>query len=125
MGGKFIEGVVEEGLGEGKLFMSLDHYKKEIKGKLGFDAFEGTLNIKVNNSDLKLLNNPIKIEGFEKDNKKFYGVDCYKAKIKDIDGAVIIPELSRHKDTIEFIAPVHLKSELNIKDGDKIKIELK
>ena len=44
---KIIDGTVVTGLGEGAFFMSMDHYKKEIKNKLGFDAYPGTLNIKI------------------------------------------------------------------------------
>jgi len=46
MVGDVLEGTVTRGIGEGALFMSMDHYKKEIKKKLGFGAFPGTLNIK-------------------------------------------------------------------------------
>lgn len=126
MGGVVFEGIVTHGLGEGSFFISMEHYKKEIKEKLGFDAYPGTLNIKTNKEQLDSLKkiNPIRIEGYEKDNKKFHGANCYKAKINNITGAIIVPDLTRHKDIAEFIAPVNLKSELNIKDGDKIKIEL-
>ena len=65
-----------------------------------------------------------RIEGYEKDNKTFGGASCHKARINNINGAIIIPDLTKHKDIVEFIAPLNLKSELKIKDGDKIKIEL-
>ena len=121
-----LNGVIVRGLGEGAYFMSMQHYKKEIKKKLGFDAYPGTLNLKVSRNQINSLKkiNPIKIDGFEKNNKKFGGADCYKAKIKSINGSIIIPHLTRHNDMIEFIAPVHLKSELKLKDGVKIKVEL-
>ena len=128
MGGKraVLNGVIVHGLGEGAYFMSMQHYQKEIKKKLGFGAYPGTLNLKVEKNQIDLLKkiNPIKIAGFKKDNKIFGGADCYNAKIKSINGSIIIPHLTRHKDVIEFIAPVHLKSELKLKDGDKIKVEL-
>ena len=47
-----------------------------------------------------------------------------KSTLENIKGAVIIPDLTKHKDIVEFIAPIHLKSELKINDGDKLKIEL-
>jgi len=128
MVGVVLEGTVASGLGEGAYFMSMQHYKDEIKKKLGFDAFEGTLNIKTDKENIDPLKkiNPIIIAGFEKDGKKFGGASCYTAKLNGTDGAIIIPDINKHKDDIiEFIAPVNLKSELNIKDGDKIKIELK
>ena len=128
MGGKkaVLNGTIVRGLGEGAYFMSMRHYQKEIKKKLGFDAYPGTLNLKVEKNQIDLLKkfNPIKIAGFKKDNKTFGGADCYKAKIKNINGAIIVPHLTKHKDVIEFIAPLHLKSGLKLKDGSKIKIEL-
>jgi riboflavin kinase, archaea type len=126
MGGGFIGGIVTRGLGEGAFFMSLDNYKKEIQEKLGFEAFPGTLNIKPNENWKELLekNDKIIINGFEKDGKEFGTVNCFKAKINDVDGAIIIPEINKHKDIIEFIAPINLKSELNIQDGDKVTIKI-
>ena len=127
MGDTALEGIVVVGLGTGAVFMSIDHYKKEIKEKLGFDAYPGTLNMVLNNRQTNLLKdiNPIRIESFKKDNKTFGGVSCYKVKINNVDGAIIVPDLTEHEeDTIEIIAPINLKLKLNIKDGDKIKIEL-
>ena len=122
-----MEGIITSGVGEGSIFMSMEHYKKEIKEKLGFDAYPGTLNIKTNKEQIESLKkiNPIRIDGYEKGNKTFYGANCYKAKINNINGAIIIPDMNKHKEDItEFIAPVNLKSKLKIKDGDRIKIEL-
>ena len=97
-----LKGTIIKGLGEGAYFMSMPHYKKEIKKKLGFDAYPGTLNIKIK----KIHNNVIK-------------------KIKDINGAIIIPDINKHKsDIVEFIAPIHIKSKFKIRNGCKIKIEL-
>jgi len=127
MGEGYIEGIVNTGLGEGAFFMSMPHYKKEIKEKLGFDAYPGTLNLKIDKERIHPFKkiNPIKIIGFKENNKTFGGAICYKAKIDEIDGAIIIPDINKHKeDVIEFIAPVNVKSELNIKNGDKVKIQI-
>jgi len=114
------------GLGEGAFFMSMPYYRKEIKKKLGFSAYPGTLNIKVTKKQADLLKNIncIEINGYKSGNKIFGGVKCHKAKIKNINGSIIIPDLTKHKNVIEFIAPIHVKSELNLKEGDKVKIEL-
>lgn len=126
MSTKAISGTIVRGLGEGTYFMSMRHYQKEIKKKLGFDAYPGTLNLKVEKKQIDLLKkiNSIKIAGFKKKDKSFGGADCYKAKIKNVNGSIIVPHLTKHKDVIEFIAPVHLKSGLKIKEGDKIRVEL-
>ena len=121
-----IYGIVVRGLGEGTFFMSMRNYQEEIKKKLGFYAYPGTLNLKVGRKQVDSLKDiaPIKIDGFKSGNKTFEGVNCYRAKIGNINGAIIIPDLTKHKDVIEFIAPVHLKSELKLKDGDKVAIKL-
>ena len=122
-----MEGIVTRGLGEGSFFISMEHYKKEIKGKLGFDAYPGTLNLKVDEKQIELLKKsiPIRINSNKTDNKALHGANCYKARINNINGSIIIPDINKHEeDIIEFIAPVNLKSELNIKDGDKVIIEL-
>ena len=121
-----INGVIVRGLGEGAYFMSMKHYQEEIKRKLGFKAYPGTLNLKINKKqkDLFKKTTPIKIDGFKQKNKAYGGADCYKSKIKNVNGSIIVPHLTKHKDIIEFIAPVHLKSELKLKDGDKVKVEL-
>lgn len=129
MGGKeiLITGVVVSGLGEGAFFMSMPHYRNEIKKKLGFGAYPGTPNLNAKEKQINSLRNiePIKISGYKSNGKIFGGAICFKAKIKDIDGAIIIPDFTKHKkEVIEFIAPVHIKSELKIKDGDNVKIEL-
>lgn len=119
-------GVIVRGLGEGAYFMSMNHYRKEIKSKLGFNAYPGTLNLKVNAKLLDVLKNKksIKISGFKSRNKTFGGASCYRASIKNINGSIIVPDLTKHKGVVEFIAPVHVKLELKIKDGDKVKVEL-
>lgn len=122
-----LSGILVRGLGEGTYFMSMQHYKKEIKKRLGFNAYPGTLNLKVGKKQMDVLKNikSIKINGFKSKNRTFGGASCYQAKIKSINGSIIVPDLTKHKkDIIEFIAPVHLKSELKLKDGDKIKVEL-
>ena len=121
------EGIVVNGLGEGSYFMSIQHYKNEIKKKLGFTAYPGTLNIKFkkNHSGFIKKITPIKITGFRKDGKIFFGAKCYKAEIKNVKGSIIIPEINKHKKNImEFIAPIHIKSKLKIRNGNKIKIRL-
>ena len=121
-----LNGTVAQGLGEGALYLSMEHYKKEIKNKLGFEAYPGTLNLKVDENQVDLLGKmiAIKINGYKSEDKIFYGAKCFRARVQNISGAIIIPDRTEHKGTIEFIAPVHLKSELKIKDNDKIKVEL-
>jgi len=106
--------------------MSMQHYQNEIKKKLGFKAYPGTLNLKVSKKQRDLLKDikKIALDGFKQKGMIFGGADCYKARIKDIEGAIIIPHMTKHKNIIEFIAHIYIKTELKIKDGDKVKVEL-
>ena len=127
MGEIGFEGTITSGLGKGAVFVSIDYYKDEIKKKLGFEAYPGTLNLMIDkkqtNSFKKIK--PIRIGGFKKDGKTFGRVSCYKIKINEIDASIVIPELTEHnEDMIEIIAPMNLKSKLKVEDGDKVKIEL-
>ena len=127
MGGNtIINGYIVGGLGEGTYFMSMQHYRNEIKKKFGFNAYPGTLNLKITKKQFNSLKKklPIKIEGYKSNNKVFGAVICRKAKIKNINAALIMPKLTKHKDIVEIVAPVHLKSELRLKYGNKLRIEL-
>ena len=123
-----LEGTIVKGLGEGAFFMSIEHYKQEIKSKLGFEAYPGTLNVKIPADQTGKIEVALKtrIEGFQDKDKRYGGVNCYKARIQNINGAIIIPDLTKHnKEIIEFISKDHVKSTLNVADGQKIIIELK
>ena len=128
-----IQGTAVEGLKDGAYYMSLEGYRKQIKKKLGFMPYPGTLNLKIsgktdleNSEKLHSMPAGIKIAGF-KDNKLkrfFGGAKCFKAKINDsVEGAVIIPDRTHHNITIiEIIAPVFLRKTLNLKNDSTAKI---
>ena len=128
MDGKSIvlSGTVASGSGEGTYFMSMSYYQKKIKEKLGFRAYPGTLNLKVGKKQADALKNSgtVKISSYKANGKTLGGVSCCRAAIGNLRCAMIIPDLTRHKETIELIAPVHLKSELKLKDGDKITVKI-
>jgi len=121
-----IFGVVEKGIEEGAYYVSQKQYQQQFKAKLGFNAFPGTLNLKVDKEELaQFLANKevIKISGFITKTRSFGALTCYKVRINQIEASVVKPERARHPDDIiEIIAPVNLRSSLNIKDGDKVKL---
>jgi riboflavin kinase, archaea type len=113
-----IQGNVVSGVGEGGKYVK--EYLPHFEQVLGLSCFPGTLNLRVGLLDLsgfeKLLVAPV---GFGK-------VDCYLVRIADTyDGAIVIPHLTRHeKDIIELVAPVDLREELKLQDGDEVVCEL-
>ena len=121
-----IQGVVVSGLGEGKMFLSMRQYMNQLIKKLGFEPFEGTLNLKVNEkekSEYFKNGNIIIIDGFKAESRNFGKVYCVLSEINGIKGAAINPEKTARKDIVEFIAPVGLRKELNLKDGDKVTVK--
>ncbi len=122
-----ISGAVKSGLGEGKIFLSMRQYKEQIIEKLGFEPFEGTLNILILDKDMEKLlkiNGKVFVGGFKINGKEFGSACCIKAGLNGINGAVIMPQRTRHKDIVEFISPVNLREKLNLEDGDKVTVEV-
>ncbi|MFW6117809.1 MAG: DUF120 domain-containing protein, partial [Thermoproteota archaeon] len=127
-----LEGVVFTGMGEGAYYISNPHYRKQFMEKLGFDPYPGTLNLKLTTDyDLTTYSElnaypAIEIEGFEGEDRTFGSVKCYPAIIENkAKGAVISALRSHYNETvIEVIAPNFLRKRLNLKDGQKVKVEV-
>jgi riboflavin kinase len=125
-----LEGRVFSGLGEGAYYIGLPGYYTQIKEKLGFEPFLGTLNIRLSSSAAVegriLLEKAadIVIEGF-KDEKRSYGsAKCIKALFNDKDECAILFIERTHHDAsvIEVVAPYNLRERYGLKDGDKVKL---
>src|SRR5919202_2204332 len=128
------EGDVVSGMGEGAYYMSLEGYRKQFKEKLGYEPFPGTLNVRLTdqiymNARLELGKHPSTfINGFS-DGARTYGwVKCYRATINDgsIDNAaVLVLERTHYDDSmVEVIAPISIKQTANLKNGDRIKVQV-
>jgi riboflavin kinase len=127
-----LEGVLFSGLGEGAYYVTKEGYRKQFIEKLGFDPYPGTLNIKVvTDFDIKLLSEletypAIELEGFEDESRTFGPVKCYPAVINNkAKGAVIYAMRSHYGSSVlEIVAPTFLRRQLNLKDGNKVKVEI-
>jgi riboflavin kinase len=123
-----LSGVIVSGLGEGKYYLSMDGYRKQVKEKFGYLPFPGTLNIEIDENDMWkkqhiLKMEPIIITGFKDKNRSYGDLFGYKCRIGDIDCAIIVPLRTHHGPRIiEIISRVELKKRLGKKDGDRIKV---
>lgn len=126
-----LRGVAFSGLGEGKYYISRASYFKEFISKLGFKPYHGTLNLRINTSDIDRLDLirgswPIIIKGFEEEGRQFGDVLCYPLKIPKITASVagIIPRRTHYGSNIlELISDVYLREILDIADGDEVVVE--
>jgi riboflavin kinase, archaea type len=129
------EGNVISGMGEGAYYMSLEGYRRQFREKLGYEPYPGTLNVRLTdqiymNSRLELGKHPsIFINGFSDGTRTYGWVKCYRATINDgaIDNAaVLVLERTHYDDSmLEVIAPTSIKQTASIKNGDRIKVQVR
>ena len=117
-------GTVFSGKGEGKKFVGLLWVKNQIKEKLGFSSYAGTLNIRLNLESAGkriLLGNEGAI--WIKPKTGFCPGVMFKAQIGDLDVAVVVPKIPNYpSDVLEVIAPVCLRERLKLADGCEVAV---
>ncbi|TFF98736.1 MAG: CTP-dependent riboflavin kinase [Promethearchaeota archaeon] len=135
-----IVGEVTSGLKEGAYYVSIKGYFEQFKEKLEFTPYKGTLNLKLSELNYALLREniknriPIVIEGFkDQQSERRYGdVECYECYLSRLDNqerklkaAILDIERTHHKENIvEILAEPYLRDYFNLKDGDRLRIEL-
>lgn len=110
------KGIVQSGFNEGSYYVA--KYSDLFESSVGFSPFPGTLNVLMNIAlpDTKRTITP---------DGNFHPVDCHQILInKKYKGAIVIPHKSRHIGIVEIIAPINLRKELQLQDGDEIECEL-
>jgi riboflavin kinase, archaea type len=116
-----LKGKVYTGKGEGKKFVTLPWVEQQIREKLGFIPYSGTLNIRLNRDGLANKKMLTKATRLEMTPEKGYckGV-LIKAKITGLDCAIIIPLVEGYPtDLVEIISPVFLRQRLQLADGSE------
>jgi len=127
-----LEGTVFTGLGEGAYYISKKDYKQQILDKLSFEPFPGTLNIKLQSDyDIKTRIEieaypAVEVMGFQNEDRSFGLVKCYPALIGGTVKGALVTACRSHYDAsvLEIIAPVCLRKQLGLKDGNKVKVEI-
>jgi riboflavin kinase len=134
-----IVGEVTQGMGEGGYYVRIPGYLEQFQKKLGFKPYYGTLNLQFSDLNKELLEEnlknriPVIIEGFE-DKKlgRTYGdVKCYDCVVSCLDNqdtkikaAILRIKRTHHKKNIvEILAEEYLRDMLELKDGDRIRVE--
>jgi len=132
-----LDGTVTSGMGEGRHYISLSGYMRQFRDRLGYEPFLGTLNVELVPESVRaraeleaLADDATPIEGWEDGDRTFGPATCYAARVQSeagsYDGAhVIVPERTHHDATqLELIAPVKLRDELDLDDGERLTVHL-
>jgi len=138
LGSILIVGEVSEGMHEGGYYVSIKGYYDQFKDKLGFEPYKGTLNLKLSDTNIAILREkldnivPVVIDGFKDQNREYGPVRCYDVIITRLDdmtkqrkAAILDIQRTHHeKNIIEILAKPFLRDYFNLKDGDKLIIEV-
>ena len=124
-----LHGRVSSGMGEGGYYITQKGYMDQFEAKLGYKPFQGTFNVVLDKEDLSTFEmirsgSGIRIDGFTSEGRSFGDVIAYKAKIRNIDCAIVVPERSHYVDTIEIICKYHLRRTLSIENDDRVDVKV-
>ncbi len=119
-----LNGTIFSSRGEGKEFLELSWVERQIKQKLGFTPYPGTLNVMLSEESVK------RRKLFEKARSmKVCPADGYcsgiliKAFIDKLECAIVVPEVAGYpKEVLEIIAPVNLREQLQLEDGSEVAV---
>ena len=119
-----LSGTVFSSRGDGKKFIELPWVKRQIKEKLGFTPYLGTLNLKLTEENAKrrkLLEkaSAVKIQPAS----GYCNGALFKAFIGTLECAIVIPEVAGYpKNVLEIIAAVNLREQLKLEDGSEVTV---
>ena len=121
-----LRGRVFSGKGEGAKYVSLDWAKRQMKEKLGFDPYLGTLNIRLSADSLKNKRLLMKSGGLEiTPATGYYPGKLFKATIGNVTCAIVIPDVPGYpEEIIEVIAPSNLRRMLRLADDNMIEVKV-
>ncbi len=124
-----LTGRVVTGLGQGTAFTQLPWARAEFAEGLGVDPYPGTLNLKLEDPDqLASWRGIWQQDGIciAPPSADFCAAKGFKVLVADrFEGAIVFPLVPGYPDdTVEIIAPVHLKRSLGIDDGAVISVKV-
>ena len=125
-----LPGTVESGLGEGAYYMSIRQYMHQFEKILGFAPYPGTLNLRLSPVAVQrrkrlTIADWYQVDGFESEGRTFGQVRCLPCMIREVPCGIVVPGRSHYPEAlVEVIAPVGLRHELDLNDGDEVVIEV-
>ena len=130
-----LRGAVTGGMGEGRHYISLPGYMEQFAERLGYEPFPGTLNVDLDAEGVRARAGmsaieAVPIDEWEDEERTYGSASCYPATVEADAGTheethAIVPDRTHHDETqLELIAPVKLRDELGLEDGDEIEVRI-
>ena len=128
-----IEGIVESGVGRGATFIAIPVYHEIFEDLLEDTPFPGTLNVKLKLNDAEVVNQAFETgivhENLEYDGRSYGGIVVIPLEIigpsDNIRAVGVRPHLTSHtSDILEIVSGIHLRSSLDLKDGNSMRFIL-
>ena len=118
-----LAGAVTSGMGEGRHYISLSGYMRQFRERLGYEPFEGTLNVDLDDESVRARArmdalDPIDIDGWEDDERTYGPAFCWPATVERAD------DTSDRYETAHVIAPNRLRDEMDLEDDDELTIHV-
>jgi riboflavin kinase len=119
-----LTGTVSSGNGDGKKFLELPWVNQQIKQKLGFTPYLGTLNVMLSEESAKRKKLLEKAPSTKVCPAEGYcNGTLIKASIGTLKCAIVVPEVAGYpKALLEIIAPVNLREKLQLEDGSEVTV---
>ena len=121
-----VRGKVQRGLGESGNFLGISWVAGQIREKLSFDPWKGTLNILLDDGEAQRILRAREAERIVAGEPGFCDAIIFRGMINQkYECGVIIPLVPSYPENIlEIVAPVRLKDALGVDDGDTVELEL-
>lgn len=121
-----LEGALVTGEGNGKRYISLPWVKQQIKEKLGFTPYSGTLNLHLTADNVKRRSLLLKAKTAVICPAEGYCVGAlFGADVAGLECGVVVPEVAGYPNNLlEVIAPLNLRTRLGLEDGNCVKVTI-
>ena len=119
-----LSGTVVSGRGEGRKYVELEWVKQQVKEKLGFDPYPGTLNLRLGDENVKRRVLLEKDATLRLCHSEGYCTGLlFKASLDGVACGVVIPQVENYPENVlEVVASVNLKQKLRLRDGDLVTV---
>jgi len=119
-----MEGRVFTGKGEGQSYVELSWVKQQIKEKLGFDPYPGTLNLRLDAENMKRRVFLEKAATLRLCHSEGHCTGLlFQASVGGVPCGVVIPQVENYPDDeLEIVAEANLRQKLSLHGGDNVTV---